>query len=346
MWGTRWRQRLRLAPFYLALQAAETLGAAWPRNPTVNHAAARRHVSIADRAPWRPGVAIVIPDRDATEMLVEALASVFVALERIDEPHQVIVVANGAPESTYAGVRSAFPTIELVHSAQPLGFGAAIARGLARVRQDWVYLMNNDMTLDRAALFEVASQRDIATFSLTSQIFQRSADRRREETGFTDWYIDRDGIHVFHAPIGGNGEARSHLAGSGGATLFRTSPLSRYVAQSRCYDPFYWEDIEWGLRARRDGYSVLLCPSSHAFHRHRASTARFYPPTEIDRIVARNRLLFDARNRATPFDLDWLMNRICDLSYESQREIAAGRVAVETFRTRKDAGRASTQAHA
>ena len=181
---------------------------------------------------------------------------------------------------------------------------------------------------------------------MTSQIFQRSADGRREETGFTDWYIDRDGIHVFHAPIGDNDRIRSHLAGSGGATLFRTSPLSRYVAQSRCYDPFYWEDIEWGARARRDGYSILLCPASHVFHRHRASTTRFYSPTEIDRIVARNRLLFDARNRATPFDLDWLMNRICDLSYESQRELAAGRVAVETFRTRMDARRASTAVHA
>ena len=175
---------------------------------------------------------------------------------------------------------------------------------------------------------------------MTSQIFQRSADGRREETGFTDWYIDRDGIHVFHAPIGGSDEARSHLAGSGGATLFRTSPLSRYVAQSRCYDPFYWEDIEWGLRARRDGYSVLLCPSSHAFHRHRATTTRFYSADEINRIVARNRMLFDARNRATPFGREWFMNRVCDLPYPTQREMAAAHVALETFQRRRQVRRA------
>src|SRR5207249_3337961 len=155
-------------------------------------------------------------------------------------------------------------------------FGAAVARGLARVRHDWVYLMNNDMTLDRAALCEVLSRREDEVFSISSQIFQRSADGRREETGFTDWYVDRDGIHVFHAPIADNG-VRVHLAGSGGATLFRTGLLSRYVEEARCYDPFYWEDIEWAVRGRRDGYSILLCPASHAFHRHRASTARFYP---------------------------------------------------------------------
>ncbi|HEY2817260.1 MAG TPA: glycosyltransferase [Casimicrobiaceae bacterium] len=289
-------------------------------------------------------MSIVIPDRDAPDMLAAALASVDGALRQIDEPNQVIVVANGAPESGYAGIRAAFAHVEFAHSDLPLGFGAAIARGLAQARHDWVYLMNNDMTLDRAALFEAASQRSRGVFSVSSQIFQRSADGRREETGFTDWYVDRDGVHVFHAMLGDSELTRPHLAGSGGATLFRTAPLTRYVRESRCYDPFYWEDIEWGVRAWRDGYSVLLHPASHAFHRHRATTARFYPIEEIDRIIARNRVLFDARNRATPFGGDWLMNRVCDLDYRTQREIAAGRVALETFRRRRRAVRSSPSA--
>jgi GT2 family glycosyltransferase/glycosyltransferase involved in cell wall biosynthesis len=286
-------------------------------------------------------VSIVIPDRDAADMLAAALASVDVALQPIDEPKQVIVVANGAPESAYADIRAAFAHVEFVHSDLPLGFGTAIARGLARARHDWVYLMNNDMTLDRAALFEVASQRSRDVFSVSSQIFQRSADGRREETGFTDWYVDRDGVHVFHAVLGDSKLARPHLAGSGGATLFRKTPLVRYVRESRCYDPFYWEDIEWGLRAWLDGYSVLMQPASHAFHRHRATTVRFYPIEEIDRVIARNRVLFDARNRATAFGADWLMNRVCDLDYRTQREMAAARVALETFRRRRRAVRSS-----
>src|SRR5439155_7232104 len=325
MWGTRWRQRLRLGPLYLALHAADALSASPRPSPQSN------------RESWQPGLSIVIPDRDAPDLLATALASIQVALEPIDEAAQIIVVANGAPVSTYAGVRAAFPVVEFVHSDPPLGFSAAIARGLAQARHDWVFLMNNDMTLDRATLFELVSRRDDAVFSVSSQIFQRSADGRREETGFTDWYVDRDGGHVFHAPITQHDGVYPHLAGSGGATLFRKAPLARYVAESRCYDPFYWEDIEWGVRAWRDGYAVLLCPASHAFHRHRATTARFYSADEIDRIVARNRMLFDARNHATRFGIDWLMNRVCDLPYETQREMAAAAVAAETFQRRRRA---------
>jgi GT2 family glycosyltransferase/glycosyltransferase involved in cell wall biosynthesis len=323
MWGTRWRQRLRLGPLYAALRAADALGA--------------RRRSADSKTSWRPGVSIVIPDRDAPDLLATALASLQRALESIDEPTQIVVVANGAAESRYTAVRASFPNIEIVHEAEPLGFGAAVLRGLEQARHDWVFLMNNDMTLDSAALTELTVKRDDRVFSLSSQIFQQSADGRREETGFTDWYIDRDGIHVFHAPIGDSAQTVSHLAGSGGATLFRTEPLVRYVRESSCYDPFYWEDIEWGVRAWRDGYQVLFCPGSHAFHRHRATTARFYSNAEIDRIVARNRVLFDARNRATSFGVDWLMERVCDLAYETQREMSRPHVAEETFARRRKA---------
>ena len=340
MWGTRWRQRLRLGPLYLALQAADAFSEALARQTSSNIRQSTESPSAIEQHGWQPGLSIVIPDRDAAEMLSAALTSVDAALQHIDEPHQIIVVANGAPLAAYAGVRNAFPHVEFAHHDRPLGFGAAIERGLLQSRYDWVYLMNNDMTLDRAALYEVASKRSRDLFSVSSQIFQRSADGRREETGFTDWYVDRDGVHVFHAPIGTTADTRPHLAGSGGATLFRKTPLLRYVSESRCYEPFYWEDIEWGLRAWRDGWSVLVNPRSHAFHRHRATTTRFYSADEINRIVARNRMLFDARNRATPFGREWFMNRVCDLPYPAQREMAAAHVALETFQRRRQVRRA------
>ena len=62
-WGTSWRQRLRLAPLYLALAAADRLARVMPAR-----AAPRQ-------PPWRDGISIVIPERDAPAMLAEALAT-------------------------------------------------------------------------------------------------------------------------------------------------------------------------------------------------------------------------------------------------------------------------------
>ena len=323
MWGTSWRQRLRLAPLYLAAVAADRLAAFAPARP-----------SPADDG-WRPGISVVVPERDAPRMLAGTLAALHDALDRIDEPRQVIVVANGAPRATYAELAARFPGVEWVHSDAPLAFAAAIERGLAAARHDGAYLLNNDMTLEPDALAEVLPLRAPGVFAIASQILQRSADGRREETGFTDWYVDRGGVRLYHAPVPATDGARPHLCASGGAALFRTAPLRRYVADSRCYDPFYWEDAEWGLRAWRDGLSVLYCPRSRATHAHRATTARFHSEDEIARIVERNRLLFDARHDASGFGVPWLMDRICGLPYASQRELATLRQAAGVFRHRR-----------
>src|SRR4051794_39852036 len=102
MWGTTWVQRIRLAPIYLAMNAADRIGRIKYR---------RKPLAMP---PWREGVSVIIPDRDAPGMLTEALESLYRALKPVDEPHQVIVVANGAPIDHYASVRVQFPQVEFV----------------------------------------------------------------------------------------------------------------------------------------------------------------------------------------------------------------------------------------
>ena len=328
MWGTQFRQRLRLAPLYLAVALVDCFA------PT-------RRRPLPAAATWREGVSVVIPDRDAPELLAQALDSLDAALANIAEPYQIIVVANGVPKMRYAAILERWPTLEFVHDDAPCGFTAAIERGLARARHDWTLLLNNDMTLEADALRKLAAQRGADVFAIAAQIFQQSADGRREETGFIDWYVDLAGVHVFHAPLGDNAERRQHLCASGGGALFRTVALRRYVRESRCYDPFYWEDVEWGVRAQRDGLRVLFCSTAKARHRHRATTARFYPLAEIDRIVERNRTLFDLRNAVTERGAGWLLQRVCDQPYASQRELARPALAAQVFRHRWRARRAS-----
>jgi GT2 family glycosyltransferase/glycosyltransferase involved in cell wall biosynthesis len=314
------RQRIRLAPLFVSMSVADRL--ARPRPVHRTRALPQR---------WRPGVSVVIPDRDSPAMLMEALDSLHVALARIDEPSQLVVVINGASLGDYRQVLSKYPGVEVVHSLRPLGFSAAICKGMRRARYEWTLLMNNDMKLAPTALRELCTERASDVFAISSQIFQRSADGRREETGFTDWYIDASGVSIFHADPGSNRDVREHLCASGGAGLFRTLPLKRYARASRCYDPFYWEDVEWSVRARQDGLRVLFCPRSHVWHRHRATTARFYALPEIDRIVERNRILFDARNAVTDRRAEWLMTRVCDLGYESQRALARFPIAARVL---------------
>ena len=322
MWGTTLRQRLRLMPLYGALAVADRLAPFVP---------AHRARALG---PWQPGVSVVVPDRDAPAMLAEALASLDVALAAIDEPSQVVVVANGAPAGVYAEVRARFPEVEWVHDERPLGFTGAIGRGLRRARHDGVYLLNNDVTLDARAIAELLPLRAPDVFAISSQIRQRGETGRREETGFTDWLIDDRGLGLFHARPHDARAAAEHLCASGGASLFRAALLRRYLPASHAYEPFYWEDAEWGLRAWRDGYRVLFCPASLASHRHRATTRRFYPDDEVERVVERNRILFGLRHGVDRSSRERLMQQVCDLPYASQRDLSRPSVALGVLRNR------------
>jgi len=81
----------------------------------------------------------------------------------------------------------------------------------------------------------------------------------------------------------------------GGAALFQTRLLRSFL-DATAYAPFYWEDVEWGWRARKSGYRVLFCPESVAHHSRRSTIDRHYEPAEVDFVVQRNRLLFQLRN--------------------------------------------------
>src|SRR6266436_5009268 len=151
MWGSQIRQRLRLAPLYLAVALADRFA------PT-------RRGQLPAPPGWREGISVVVPDRDAPELLVQALESLDAALTSIAEPCQIIVVANGAPKARYATILERWPTLEFVHDDAPCGFSAAIGRGLARARHDWTLLLNNDVTLEASSLRKLAAQRGADVF--------------------------------------------------------------------------------------------------------------------------------------------------------------------------------------
>jgi hypothetical protein len=159
-----------------------------------------------------------------------------------------------------------------------------------RARYGGTYLMNNDMTLDARALAELMPLRAPDVFAAASQIFQQDASGRREETGFTDWYANRSGVHLYHAPVRrrtGASAASLRKRRRGAVPYGAAYPLR---ARARCYDPFLLggRGVGRACLARRTARALLSAVARRT--QHRMTTARFYSSAEIDRIVERNPL--------------------------------------------------------
>lgn len=324
-----WRRVLRFLPLYLAMRLAGVAAALPPRprwKPKQN-------------ASWRPGISVIVPERGTPDLLADTLAGLESALQAIAEPRQVIVVVNGAAASMYAHLRAAHPAFEWQFHDEPLGYNGAISAGLESALHDWAYLLNSDMRLAPDALSALLPWRQDGVFALASQIHFADPARRREETGWSDARIHDGGVEMFERTPPASAFPRGSLYAGGGASLFRRELLRRYVADSAVYNPFYWEDAEWGARAWADGCEVLFCPESNAIHQHRGTVNRFHANDDVERIFARNGMQFELRHHWTPLTSRTSLGVIGWLAETSQRELGSLATALGVLRRRYAARR-------
>jgi GT2 family glycosyltransferase len=253
--------------------------------------------AIGQQASHAPGMSVIIPERDNVGELATCLESLRVALARFNEPSEVIVVVNGSPAENYTELRCEHPAIRWGFHRKPLAFSRAVLEGLRHARFDWVYLLNNDVALDPAAFRTLAPYRQDDVFAIGSQVFLKDRTAFRNETNWGALLIE-DGLATIHDWIPRSGHVVEAFYTGGGASLFQTRLLRRLLDPA-AYAPFYWEDVEWGWRARKLGYRNLLCPASVAWHRRQATISRCYTPAEVESTIERNRLLFQLRNFTT-----------------------------------------------
>lgn len=297
-------------------------------------------------ARWRPGtprsargarlsgISVIVPERGTPDLLAETLAALERALDAVAEPQQVIVVVNGAAHADYAGLQLRWPGYEWQFHAEALGYNGAIEAGLAAARYGWSYLLNSDMRLAPDALAQLLPYRHDHVFAVTSQIFFTDPGRRREETGWSDFHANAERAEVYERDPGGMRVARGNLYPGGGSSLCRSAELRRYVADSRDYRPFYWEDADWGVRAWSEGWELVFCPVSHAHHHHRGTVRRYFDADEVARVIRRNELLFDLRHRWTRRHPLRSLQRLSRIDAVSRRELRGLGLALRAFRSR------------
>lgn len=280
---------LKFLPLFGALRIADWLA------PHLSRAWPKRDQSL----PFVPGISIVIPERGTPDLLACTLEALINACARINEPFQIIVVVNGCDPRTYHDLVAKYGDIAWQFHPEPLGYDGAIAAGLRVCRHAWTYLLNSDMRLDANAIKELLPYRQAQVFAITSQIFFEDVTRRREETGWADFHPHHDTALVYERTPEAGTLARGNLYPGGGSSLCRTDLLHRYVCDAHEYHPFYWEDADWGVRAWNEGWEVLFCPTSHAWHAHRATISQLYAAEEIERVIRRNAHWFDLRHAWT-----------------------------------------------
>jgi len=228
--------------------------------------------------------------RDDTLRCLSSLAQV--AYARLD----VVVVDNGSSDGSAEAVEAGFPDAVVIRTGRNAGFSGGVNAGIAAALErgaDAVLLLNNDMVVEPgflAPLVRASLQPGVAA-ACSQILFADVPDRV--------WYAGAS----FHPRRGHHGRN----IGFGKAPLPATSPTYKVdcacggamlitrdaVEEIGLFDEelfAYREDLDWSLRARERGRSVVVVPASVVRHRVSASTGGESSPTS---------LYYDVRNSLT-----------------------------------------------
>ncbi|HBL51767.1 MAG: hypothetical protein A3D24_01735 [Candidatus Blackburnbacteria bacterium RIFCSPHIGHO2_02_FULL_39_13] len=221
---------------------------------------------------------VVIPNWNGRQLLEKNLPSVVKC--GFDE---IIIVDDASPDNSNNFLAEKFPEVKIVKHSKNMGFVDSVNDGVTAASGDIVFLLNLDVYPTTNIIRPV-----LDNFKKDEKVFAVSL----HEKGY-GWAKPAlvDG-YVTHIPGIESKETHKSFWPSGGSSAFRKKLWDELGGFDENLTPFYWEDLEIGLRATKHGYKILWEPKATVVHEHEAIiNPKYFNRRWLNWIKDRNQLL-------------------------------------------------------
>ncbi len=238
----------------------------------------------------------VILNLDGRDVLVETLETV----ERMAYPNfRMVVVDNGSRDGSQDMVRSRFAAVTLIENGKNLGFGGGNNVALQYALEqgaDWVFLLNNDITVAPDLLTELmaVTPSDGKIGILGPKIYYHSEPEKIWYTGGNINYftgiISHRGLREEDRGQYDRVEATDYITGC--AMLIKRGVLEEIGMFDPVYHPIYSEDADLCVRAKRAGYRIVYVPKARLWHKVSSFSGGGLTPFKTKLKVEHNLIFF------------------------------------------------------
>jgi GT2 family glycosyltransferase len=188
------------------------------------------------------------------------------SLSRLVEPAHVLVVDNGSSDDSVATIASRHPWAEYLRLDRNRGFGGGMNAGILALltrtdRPEFVWLLNNDTTVEPAALRAMVARADANPLvgAVGSVLLDGSGDRIHEWGGGS---LNRI-LWTTTRLLGPAPERLDYITGA--SVLLRVKAVLDVGLFDERYF-FYLEDTDLGLRLKKAGWSLDVAAESRVRH--------------------------------------------------------------------------------
>lgn len=208
-----------------------------------------------------PKVAIIFPTFNGWQDTKECLKSV----EKLDYPQdkiEIIVVDNGSTDQTLTGIRKNFPKVKVLAQKTNLGFAKAINLGVKEAKSELILITNNDVVFEKNCLKKLVktAAADSHATVIGGKVYWKNTHRLSFGGFRLNHYL---GYHQFDLS-GANKERQTDWIS--GVCLLTSKKLFLDLGGFDEKYFFYFEDIDFCLRAKRAGLRLLYQPKALVYH--------------------------------------------------------------------------------
>lgn len=220
----------------------------------------------------------------------------------------IIVVDNGSTDNSVSEIEKKFPEVIMLQSVENLGFTGGNNHGIRyglKMGFEFIWLLNNDTVVDTNALVPLVAACESANVGIAGSKIYFSPGREyhrdrylKSERGKVIWYaggqIDWNNMYASHRGVddvdhGQFNRTQETPFVTGCSMMIRREVFDRIGLLDDRYF-LYLEDLDFSLRAKHAGFTLLYVPDSVLWHENAGSTDK--PGNTLHEYYqTRNRLL-------------------------------------------------------
>jgi GT2 family glycosyltransferase len=249
-------------------------------------------------------ISIVIPFYNDNKNFYEFFEQNYQMIKKNNSENQIIAIDDGKNDALVGALKNKYTDVMLIQHQTNKGFSISINDGVNAASHDVVYLLNSDILLKKH-MFDAVNKHfeNKNVFGVTFRS-EYPDGRLREGAKTLIWKGGMPQIRHAerHFPLPDkNGNIQSVYAVGGHCAVRKSMFLELNGMDHDTFHPFYWEDTDLGIRARKNNWEIHYEPKANVVHPMENSSIKSNFRTEyINRIKFRNRTFFALKNFNSP----------------------------------------------
>lgn len=192
--------------------------------------------------------------------------------------HEVVVVDNGSTDGSVEAFKKNFPELAVIQTGGNLGFAGGANAGIRHALKkgaEYVILLNNDTIVSPDFALELVAAaegfKDAGILCSKVYFYDRPDVIWYAGAWFNNW-LGWGRMRGYNLRDDGRFDRIEETGRACGCSLMVTR---RFCEKTGLLDEEYFcycEDMDWGMRAKKNGFKVLYVPSSKVWHKASRST--------------------------------------------------------------------------